>query len=121
MINKINTRKELHDATMDDDGESYSTTFEYQVVGDVELYGKDEWRVGKVLWETTPEWQDAVCREQRLADEEFSIASEFSSRESVELLQDESEACHWFEFSLQDENGEEVTDPYFIEEIQELV
>ncbi len=121
MITKVNTKKELHDATMDDDGETYSTPFEYQVMGDVELYGADEWRCGRVVWQTTTEWRDCVNREQRLMDEEFAVHSEFSERETVDLLQDESEACDWFEFELEDEDGDSVICPDVVEEIQSLV
>ena len=34
--------KKIHAPTMDDDGENYFSTFEYQELGDEELYGSDE-------------------------------------------------------------------------------
>ena len=79
---EINKAQKIQDARMDDSGDSYFSTYQYRVEGDIELYGDDEWRTGKIIWETREGFNGG----------------------------DESEACDWGDFEINDEYGVTVSE-----------
>ena len=85
---------------MADCGTEYFSTYEYRVEGDVELYGDDVWRTGRIVWNTTDEWK---AEEERVKSE---LNEKPDARVYYGLLDDESMACNWDEFEVQDENGD---------------
>jgi len=97
---EINPEQKINDPVMADCGTEYFSTFQYRVDGDVELYGAEEWRTGKIIWNTTDAWK---AEDQRVQSElrETPDAPVYSG-----LLDDQSNACDWDEFEIQDENGD---------------
>jgi hypothetical protein len=92
---EIKPAQKISDAVMDDCGKKYFTTFKYRLDGDVDLYGSEEWRTGRVVWATTESWSE-------------------SNQE------DESLACEWDEFEVQDESGE-ILPEYAAKEVKALL
>ena len=105
---------------MDDDGENYFTNFEYQELEDAEFYGNDEWRIGKITWPTTPEWQ-ADLEEMRIALGETPQDGWDFDLPQEDLLDDESNACEWDKPEIFDEDGELVEDEAAIIAITEMI
>lgn len=97
---EIKPAQKIRDAVMADCGTEYFTTFEYRVEGDVELYGDDEWRTGKIIWNTTDAWK---AEKERVKSE---LEEDPDARVDTGLLDDESMACDWDEYEIQDENGD---------------
>jgi hypothetical protein len=97
---EIKPGQKIRDAVMDDCGTQYFTIFEYRVEGDVELYGEDEWRTGKIIWNTTDAWK---AEEERVKSE---LEEDPNARVDPGLLDDQSMACDWDEYEVQDENGD---------------
>lgn len=95
---EIKPVQKIRDAVMADCGTEYFSTFEYRVEGDAELYGADEWRVGKIVWNTTAAWK---AEEERVKSE-----MEESLYVDTGLLDDESMACDWDDCEFLDENGD---------------
>ena len=79
---EINKAQKIQDPRMDDSGDFYFSTFQYRVEGDIELYGDDEWRTGKIIWETIEGFNG----------------------------EDESEACDWDDCEINDEYGVMVSE-----------
>ena len=75
---EIKPSQKICDAVMADCGTEYFTFFRYRVEGDAEIYGHDAWRTGKIVWTITDE----------------------------QKTEDESLACDWDEYEIQDENGD---------------
>ena len=96
---EINKNQQIPDPSMADSGRYYFSTYEYRVDGDVDLYGTNEWRSGKIIWSTTDAWKD----------EEERVKNEQSENPYAEIdygfLGDESMACDWSDYELQDEDG----------------
>lgn len=97
---EIKPGQKIQDPVMDDCGTEYFATFEYRVEGDVDLYGDDEWRMGKIVWLTTDAWKS---EEERVR---LELEENPDARVDPGLLDDESMACDWDQFEVQDENGE---------------
>jgi hypothetical protein len=97
---EIKPAQKIRDAVMADCGTKYFSTFEYRVDGDVELYGDDEWRTGKIIWNTTEAWKS---EEDRVKSE---LEEDPDARIDTGLLDDQSMACDWDKFQIQDENGD---------------
>ena len=81
-------------------GNEYFSTYKYRVEGDVEIYGDNEWRTGKIIWNTTEAWK---AEEERVQSE---LQEDPDARVDTGLLDDESMACDWGDFEIQDENGD---------------
>lgn len=113
MNEKIELKEDqkIDDPRMSDCGEQYLTTFAYRLDGDSDLYGEDFWREGRIVWETTAEWKAAGERyEKGLAEaEEQGLSPRFVD---LGILDDEWCACLWDEFTVLDENGEEMSDEF---------
>jgi hypothetical protein len=97
---EIKPDQKIRDAVMSDCGTEYFSTFEYRVDGDVELYGDDEWRTGKIIWNTTDAWKAEKERVKSELDEDPY------ARVDTGLLDDESMACDWDKYEVRDENGD---------------
>lgn len=97
---EINPAQKIRDAVMTDCGTQYFATFEYRVEGDAELYGNDAWRTGKIVWTTTDAWK---AEEERVKSE---LEEDPDARVDTGLLDDESMACNWDDYEVQDENGD---------------
>jgi len=117
---KINNTQNIYAPAMDDDGENYFTTFEYRETGDLELYGADEWRVGKVLWPTTPAWKADMEDLQIAISGDPQDGWDFDSSQ-WDLLDDESNACDWSDLEVFDEDGELVEDEAIICKLSEML
>ena len=117
---KINTNQNIHAPAMDDDGENYFANFEYQELGDEELYGADEWRIGKIVWPTTPAWKSDL-EDMRIALEDAPQDGWDFDSSQWDLLDDESNACDWDEPEIFDEDGELVEDEAAVDVISEML
>jgi len=82
---EINLNQKIDDPRMDDSGAFYFGTFEYRLAGDKESYGEDEWRLGKITYDTTADWDKAQCN-----------------------MDDESYACDWDVYTVMDEDSAEM-------------
>jgi hypothetical protein len=101
-INEIEIKpaQKILNAVMADCGTEFFSTFEYRIEGDAELYGDEEWRTGKIIWDTTDAWK---AEEERVKSE---MEENPDARVDTGLLEDESMACNWDKYEVQDENGE---------------
>jgi len=111
---EINKAQKIQDARMDDSGDFYFSTFQYRVEGDIKLYGDDEWRDGKIIWNTTDAWK---AEGERVAAE---MQENPDARIDYGILDDESVACDWDEYEIQDENGVTVSESV-AKEVSELL
>lgn len=101
---EIKKNQKIQDPRMDDSGEFYFATFQYRDRADIELYGENEWRTGKIIWETTHEWKAEGERVEAQMKENPDARIEYG------ILDDESVACDWSEYEIQDENGVTVSE-----------
>ena len=113
----INKNQKIDDARMDDSGEFYFTTFEFRFDGDEEICG-EEWREGYIKWDTTAEWKE----EAEAMEEHYRKAMEdWGSYEYKKVcLDDESVACDWDVFAVEDDNGNSV-EPEALAQLIELM
>ena len=104
MTIEINTSKKIPAATMSDCGTVYYAPFEYRLDGDVEIYGEDYWRTGRIVWDTTEAWKaesEAAAEFHR----EHPAAGYYGYQCQEVNLEDESMACDWDEYEIQDDGG----------------
>jgi hypothetical protein len=107
---EINLNQKLADPIMADNGDEYHTTFEYRVDGDIKLYGADTWRRGKVVWTTTAEWNTARADYAQSLKEAEDEAGRLKYQPDTGILDDESRACDWDTYEVQDEDGNIMPD-----------
>ena len=112
--------KKIHAPTMDDDGENYFSTFEYQELGDQELYGADEWRTGRIVWPISQDFKSDMEDMQKALADDPQDGWDFDSSQ-WDLLEDESQACDWDELEVFNEDGELVEDEAAICKLSEMV
>lgn len=93
---EIKPAQKIRDAVMADCGTEYFSTFKYRFEGDVGLYGDDEWCTGKIIWNTTDAWK---AEQERVKSE---LEENPDTRVNTGLLDDESMACDWDEYEIQD-------------------
>lgn len=91
---------------MADCGTEYISIFEYRVEGDAELYGDDEWRIGKIIWNTTDDWKKAGEEYTQALEDATDENGRMTHQPDPGILDDESMACDWDEYEVQDENGD---------------
>ena len=115
----INLNQIIQPPIMADQGDHYFSTFQYREVGDVELYG-DQWREGRIIWETTAEWREEVARMRTYLEDDPRMGWDIESSKWP-LLQDDSQACDWGEPEMIDEDREEITDNWTISTLLEMI
>jgi hypothetical protein len=106
---EINLEQKIQDALMDDSGEFYFSTFEYRLEGDDELYGDDFRRDGKIIYSLTEAWKAEQARVKAEYEEDPDQVIDYG------LLDDESMACDWEEFEVQDECSNEMPEAVKVE------